>query len=179
MQYQFGLLPNLFGFSALVLYVLTLLPGIIRTVLPQYRTKKWSIYLLRHRRNIGILAFFVVLIHGILIGYTRQLNFLDPAVILKYIQGITTFTIFTLLAITSNDYSVHHLKHNWRRLHSLTYVAIFILVWHILDKMYGHWSGFTYISLLLLFITVCLFMYRMLLHYKNQKSSINTSSKPS
>jgi methionine sulfoxide reductase heme-binding subunit len=177
MQYEFGLLPNLFGFSALILYVLTLLPGIVRTLFVQYRTKKWNIYLLKHRRNIGVLAFVVALIHGILIGYTRNLNFLDPAVLVKYIQGIATFVIFTLLAITSNDYSVHHLKQNWRRLHSLTYLAIFILIWHILDKMYGHWSGFTYISLLLLIITVSLLTYRMFLHYKNQKTSINTSSK--
>lgn len=51
--------------------------------------------------------------------------------------------IFTFLAITSNDYSVKNLKAKWKKLPDLTYIAILVLPWHILDKMQGHWSYIT------------------------------------
>ncbi|MEM1312775.1 MAG: ferric reductase-like transmembrane domain-containing protein [Patescibacteria group bacterium] len=169
MEYNLGLLPNLFGFLSLILYLLTLVPGIIRTILTKYRTKKWNIFLLKKRREIGVSAFILALIHGVLIGVTRNLNFFDPAVIIKYIQGVLSFGIFTILAVTSNDYSVHKLKRNWKKIHSLTYLVIYILIWHVLDKMWGKWSVFTYISLLLLFLIVPFMLYRLFFQKKSRR----------
>jgi sulfoxide reductase heme-binding subunit YedZ len=62
--------------------------------------------------------------------------------------------IFTTLAITSNDWSVKKLKKNWKKLHQLTYLVIFLLPWHILDKMSANWSYITPLSVLLSFTTI-------------------------
>jgi sulfoxide reductase heme-binding subunit YedZ len=52
------------------------------------------------------------------------------------------------LAFTSSDEAVKRLKSNWKKIHQLTYVAIFVLPWHILDKMSGHWSHITPMAIL-------------------------------
>ena len=68
--------------------------------------------------------------------------------------------IFTFLAITSNDWSLKKLKKNWKNLHQLTYLVIFLMPWHILDKMSGHWSYLTPLGVLLAITTVILFFIR-------------------
>lgn len=68
--------------------------------------------------------------------------------------------IFTFLAITSNDWSVRNLKSNWKKVHQLTYVAIFLLPWHILDKMGTHWSHLTPIEISITTFILVLFIKR-------------------
>ena len=141
------MLANFLGVLALFSYIVTLLPTILRIVFP--RTKETGIpkSLLKHRRVIGILAFFFALGHGFLLVIKRNLDFFDIKTFWIYIQGVSTFTIFTLLAITSNDWSVKKLKKNWKQLHQLTYFAMFLLTWHIWDKMSGHWTYLTPIGI--------------------------------
>ncbi len=79
---------------------------------------------------------------------------------IKYIQGFSTLLIFTLLAFTSHDEAVKNLKAKWRKLHQLTYLAIFILPWHILDKMSGHWTYITPVAVSLTLGIVGLFIAR-------------------
>ncbi|WP_306557866.1 ferric reductase-like transmembrane domain-containing protein [Nostoc sp. 'Peltigera malacea cyanobiont' DB3992] len=76
----------------------------------------------------------MALLHAFLLVKKRDLDFLDPNTYWIYIQGISTLIIFTLLAITSNDWSVKRLKKNWKRLHTLTYLAMFLLTWHVWTK---------------------------------------------
>ncbi len=136
-------MANILGLLALISYIVTLLPTILRIVFP--RTKETGIpqRLLKHRRLIGILAFCFALGHGFLLVTKRNFDFFDLKTFWIYIQGVTTFTIFTILAITSNDWSVKKLKKNWKQLHKLTYFAMFLLTWHIWDKMSGHWTYLT------------------------------------
>lgn len=157
---NFGILPNIFGFLTLLIYIATLVPALIRVLTPRFRTNTVIQFLTRHRRWVGVTAFFTGLVHGLLITVERQLDFSQPGTWVKYFQGITLLTIFTLLTITSNDWSVRHLRQNWRRLHALTYVALIVLPWHILDKMAGQWSVFTPFAVVLSFGTILFVVFR-------------------
>jgi len=152
---------NWAGFSAVLLYVVTLLPTILKVVFPF--TKKSGIpkRLLIQRRLFGIIAFLLSVIHGYWLISKRELDFLDPQTYWIYCQGIFTFLIFTLLAITSNDWSMKKLKKNWKKLHQLTYLAMFLLLWHVIDKMWGHWTWTTPPSLVITGGITILFLIRM------------------
>lgn len=162
-------LANISAFIAVILYILTLLPAMVRVLFPDIKTNKIVLFSLKNRRNIGILAFFFALFHGVWIGIERNLDFGKLETYFKYFQGLSLITIFTLLAVTSNNWSVRHLKKNWRRLHYLTFVALFILPWHVIDKMYGNWSFLTPIVLFLSFIFIAFFIWRNIKEYRNGK----------
>ena len=162
-------LANHLGFLALASYIVTLCPPILRTVFPQTKQSGIPKLLLKHRRIIGIIAFFLALGHGLILVNKRDFDFADPTTYWIYIQGVATFIIFTLLAITSNDWSVKRLKKNWKRLHSLTYLAIFLLAWHIWDKMLNHWSYVTPIGLVAISIMAVLFLTRRWIERQNRQ----------
>jgi methionine sulfoxide reductase heme-binding subunit len=172
-------LSNCLGFLALGGYIATLLPTNLRIVFPQTKQTVMPKWLLKNRRIIGILSFFLALGHGYLLVIKRDFDFFDPTTFWTYFQGITTFIIFALLAITSNDWSIKRLKKNWKRLHSLTYLAMFLLTWHIWDKMADHWSNLTPLGLGIIIGINCLYLYRCWverhkkrqdLHQKDSKS---------
>lgn len=153
-------LANVLGFLALGGYIMTLLPTILRTVFPD--TKKTWIFkwLIKYRRPIGVAAFVFAFGHGSLLIVKRNFDFFDLRTYWVYIQGVITFVIFTLLAITSNDWSVKAMKKNWKRLHSLTYLAMFLLVWHVADKMSGHWTWLTPLGIIGIIAITILFLVR-------------------
>lgn len=136
-------LANLLGFFALLAYIATLIPSIFKIILPSSRSNKSIIWLLKRRRYIGITAFFFGSNHGLLLILQRQINLLSPLTYIEYFQGITILFIFSILAITSNDWSVKNLKYSWKKIHQLTYLVVFLLPWHILDKMSLKWTYLT------------------------------------
>ncbi|NTW21530.1 MAG: iron reductase, partial [Nostocales cyanobacterium W4_Combined_metabat2_030] len=69
---------------------------------------------------------------------------------------------------TSNDWSVKKMKKNWRRLHQLTYTALFLLFWHIQEKMSDHWNILTPIELIAMTIITALFLKRRWLEYRKE-----------
>lgn len=153
-------LANILGFLALVSYITTLLPSILKTAFPATRGSKVLAWLIRYRRYLGITAFAFGLDHGFILIIQKEINLLNLHTYFEYFQGISTLIIFTLLAITSNNWSVKKLKSNWKKLHQLTYLAIFLIPWHILDKMSDHWSYLTPFGVLLLLTMVVLFIKR-------------------
>jgi methionine sulfoxide reductase heme-binding subunit len=167
---------NILGFFALINYIATLLPTSLRTVFPQTQRTDIPKWLLKHRRTIGILAFFFALAHGFLLVKKRNFDVLDLKTYWIYFQGVVTFTIFTLLAITSNDWSVKRLKKNWKRLHQLTYLAMFLLTWHIWDKMSGKWTYLTPIGIVTITGITVLFLVRLWIeHRKKQQKTDGTA----
>jgi sulfoxide reductase heme-binding subunit YedZ len=151
---------NILGFVAILSYICSLAPGIFRIILPSLRKNKFLNYILKHRRFLGVSAFLLALNHGVLQIIKRQLNLFDPLTYLHYFQGFSMLIILTILAITSNDESVKSLKKNWKKIHQLTYLVIFLLPWHIFDKMSGHWTFITPISVSLSLLVVTLFLAR-------------------
>ncbi|MEH2251144.1 ferric reductase-like transmembrane domain-containing protein [Nostoc sp.] len=165
-------LPNILGFFSLASYIVTLIPTILRIVFPQTKETGIPQWLLKHRRIIGIIAFFLALGHGFLMVQKRNFDFLDIKTFWIYIQGISTFIIFTLLSITSNNWSVKKLKKNWKQLHKLTYVAMVLLIWHIWDKMSGHWTYLTPISLVAPTLIAVLFIIRLWIEHQGKQQKI-------
>jgi methionine sulfoxide reductase heme-binding subunit len=153
---------HILGFLALICYILTLLPTILRVAFPQTKDIGIPQVLLKHRRSIGILAFVFTVFHGFPLIKQRNIDLLDLKTSWIYIQGVVTFIIFAILTITSNDWSVKRLKKNWKTLHQLTYFAMFLLTWHIWDKMSGHWTYLTPIGLTSISVVSVLFLYK---HY--------------
>lgn len=163
-------LANFLGFLALAAYIITLMPTNLRVVFPQTKQTGIPKWLLKHRRLIGIASFLLALGHGYLLIIKRDFDFFDPSTYWIYIQGVLTFIVFVLLAVTSNDWSVKRLKKNWRRLHSLTYLAMFLLTWHVWDKMAEHWSYLTPVGLLAMVAIILLFLVRRWLESRNKKT---------
>lgn len=161
-------LSNILGFLALGSYIVTLLPTILRIVFPKTKQTGIPNLLLKHRRSIGILAFCFALGHGFLLIQKRHFDVFDPKTYWIYMQGVATFVIFTLLAITSNDWSIKRLRKNWKRLHTLTYLAMFLLTWHVWDKMSGHWTYLTPVGIVASAGITVLFLIRLWIERKNK-----------
>lgn len=167
---------NWLGFLALFAYIFTLLPTTLKIVFPQTRRNNVIKFLGKHRRQIGLMAFAFALVHGRLLIAKRNIDLFDSHTYWVYIQGVAILTIFTLLAVTSNNWSIRKLKKNWKKLHSLTYLGMLLLTWHIWDKMTPHWSYLTPIGLLLLIVIITLFIWRKRLE-NLPKSSPSSKSK--
>lgn len=165
---------NFFGFLAVIVYFLTIIPGLIRVIYPTWLKQKWARFLLKKRRTTGLISFFLMTIHGSYFIWERELNLLLPQTWISYFQGLSMGIIFTILAITSNDWSVRNMKQNWKKLHNTTFLILILLPWHILDKMSISkngigWSWWTPISLVLSFFFVILFSFRLWNAIKNKK----------
>ena len=170
---------NSLGFLALGGYIATIMPTNLRIIFPQTKQATMPRWLLKNRRIIGISSFCLALGHAYLLVIKRDFDFFDPSTFLVYIQGVATFIIFTLLAITSNDWSMRRLKKNWKRLHSLTYLAMFLLTWHVWDKMADHWSNLTPLSLGILLTTISIYCRRRWLENQNKQQNLQKKlSKP-
>jgi sulfoxide reductase heme-binding subunit YedZ len=162
-------LPNILGLLALASYIVTLLPTILRIFFPKTKETGVPQWLLKRRRLIGIIALFLAVAHGFLLIKKRQIDFLDPKTFWIYLQGISTFIIFTILAINSNDWSVKKLKKNWKQLHKLTYLAMFLLTWHVWDKMAEHWTYLTPIGIVSITGITVLFLIRLAIEHQGKQ----------
>jgi sulfoxide reductase heme-binding subunit YedZ len=152
---------SLLGFAALTAYILTLLPTNLRIVFPLTKQTGFPQWLLKYRRLIGLLSFFLAVLHAFIFFKKRDFDVFDLKTYFVYFQGVSSFIIFTLLAITSNDWSVKRLKRNWKNLQGLTYLAMFLVTWHICDKMTGHWTYLTPVGIAGLTATIVLFLCRV------------------
>ncbi|NJR49821.1 MAG: iron reductase [Leptolyngbyaceae cyanobacterium CSU_1_3] len=162
-------LANSLGFAALIGYSLTLLPSILRIVFPQSKGTTLHKWLLQYRRHIGVLSLFLSALHGYPYLHKRSLDAGDMMTYLIYIQGVLAFVILILLAATSNNWSMKKLKKNWKQLHKLTYALMFLLIWHIWDKMSGHWTYLTPVGLGVMTGATILFLIRAYTEYETQR----------
>ena len=153
-------IANLIGLISLLCYTATLIPGIIGIICPAIKKEKILVLLAKNRRYTGVAAFIFGFNHAVLLIIEKHLNLLDYKTDIHCLEGLTTLLIFTILATTSNDWTVRSLKTNWKKLHSLTYLVIFLLPWHVLSKMGGHWSHLTPLAVLITTATAFLFISR-------------------
>lgn len=159
---------NIIGVLSLIYYALTIIPTIMKALFPNFYKQQyiWK-SLLKNRRYMGVAAFCFAWTHASFLIRARSLNFLDFNTCLQYFQGLSSIIIFTILTITSNKESIRKLKTNWKKIHSLTYLCLFLLPWHILDKMYGHWSYITPFAVFLSITLSLLFVGRKIIEVKS------------
>lgn len=119
-----------FGTLAALLYIVTLIPGILKRfdVLPLTRS---AIKL--PRRQIGITVFFLAFVHQWLVRFIPViLETGSPfPVTVHVLMGMIALTLLFPLWLTSNDLSRQKLGTWWKRLHSLTYIAMFFILFHV------------------------------------------------
>lgn len=165
-------MDNTFGFIATLAYVATLIPSNLRVAFPAFRYTALCKVLKKNRREVGLWTFVLSVLHACFVLYHHDPNLTEMEFYRKSISGLLLLFIFSLLAITSNNWSIRKLRKNWKRLHSLTYVALFIIPWHIVHKMAYQWSTMTSISITLVINIICIWLFRKYQELQ-RKNSIN------
>lgn len=96
--------------------------------------------LLRFRRALGLLAFLYVSLH-LTVWVWLDLRLLWGQALGELVKrpylnlGILAFVLMIPLALTSNRWAIRRLRHNWGRLHRLTYAIALLAVVHYLMQM--------------------------------------------
>lgn len=126
-QMQGTVWVSLFGFIALVSLLLVLATPLLFKV----NKGRFAAYLMTHMRWTGIYTFVFGLIHVILVlhlFFAWNLAMITQNIYI-FLGGIAML-ILALMAATSNDASVRKLGRNWKRLHRLVYIALFLALLH-------------------------------------------------
>ncbi|MEM5828566.1 MAG: ferric reductase-like transmembrane domain-containing protein [Candidatus Aenigmatarchaeota archaeon] len=121
---------SVFGFLALI-YILFILSI---PLLIKLKKNELTILLLSNRRLFGIYTFVFASIHVFLVlnyvfEWSLESIFNHP----KYLYllfGALAFLILIAMVVTSNDFAIRVLKKNWKRLHSLIYLALILIILH-------------------------------------------------
>lgn len=125
------------GVLATLLFVTTLLPGILMRLRPYSQSLiPLATIITPFRRHLGILMFLSAFVH---MSFTTTLPYvafngwqaLPPPVELLHIAGSLAWLILLPVWLTSNDISMKKLGRNWKRLQRLTYVAIWFVFGHL------------------------------------------------
>jgi DMSO/TMAO reductase YedYZ heme-binding membrane subunit len=120
-----------FGFFAIIFFILSTLPGTLRRFNAQGVLKQTQSLLMFSRAQLGILMFLLAFGHYIfvfIIPMTKY-GFTTPA--LFQVFGIFALYASFPLFVTSNNWAKKRLKKNWQRLHSLTYLIIWLIFAHV------------------------------------------------
>lgn len=131
------------GTLTFVFYVLTLLPSMIRRLKFPKLFPIMSI-LLPFRRQFGVLMFLVAFAHQGFTTVLPSLIFVDfdysklaPQLSAHHIAGYAAWWLLFPLWLTSNDAAIKYTGKWWKRIHKLTYVAIFAIMAHL--ALVDHW----------------------------------------
>ena len=116
------------GFAAITLLILSLATTPLRTLF------NWKA-LSKHRRALGLYAFFYATLHVtvyLAIDYGFDLNLLIEATLEKRytLIGTTAYLLLIPLAFTSTKYWMRKLGKNWKKLHKLVYLIAPLLILH-------------------------------------------------
>jgi len=124
------------GRIALVLYCITLIPGITKRLGIQH--KLFSLIRI-FRRYIGISVFLFALTHA---SFVRLILFLPQIFTgpLFQIFGLISLILLFFMFLTSNDFSQNRLGIWWYRLHWVTHIIMISVFFHTLLQRVSVWS---------------------------------------
>ena len=99
-----------------------------------FRRARWTLWLMKRRRDLGVASFAYAAIHtAIYLADKASLAvILEQAAGADLLTGWRALAIFVPLAITSNDRSMRAMKRGWKRLHRLVHPAAVLV--------FGHWA---------------------------------------
>ncbi len=97
-----------------------------------FRNRKWTQWLIRRRRDLGVASFAYAAGHTIIyvVNKAALAPVLEEAGNADMLTGWLAFALFVPLAITSNNVSMRALKRGWKRLHRLVYPAAILVFVH-------------------------------------------------
>lgn len=128
-----------FGKVAFLLYITTLIPGILRRLQVQPLIQAT---IMPFRRHLGILMFLTAVVH---FGYVSSIPvyftqpFTPPVLTTHQTLGMLSLMLLLPLWLTSNDFSQKRLKKFWKYVHRLTHVAVFAIFAHV--ALANWWLG--------------------------------------
>lgn len=135
----FGDIGAKFGELSIILLLISMTPGILKrlNILRQVES-----LLLIFRRQIGITAFFTAMLHSGFISLIKQISTgksIIPTLFVYNQTGFAALSIFFLLWVISNNYSMKTLGSVWKLLQRLTYVAALAIMLHVFDARSKWW----------------------------------------
>ena len=97
-----------------------------------FRRARWTLWLMKRRRDFGVASFAYAAIHTAiyLVDKASLTVILDQATGWDLLTGWLALAIFLPLAITSNDRSMRAMKRGWKRLHRLVHPAAVLVFVH-------------------------------------------------
>jgi methionine sulfoxide reductase heme-binding subunit len=121
---------NPLGYLAAILFLLSVLPGIVQ------RLKITSLNSITNplrysRRTLGVAMFFAALSHylfGVLFHVFKFNRLPEPK--LYFFFGLLALFLSLWLALTSNTFAKQKMGKWWKRLHSLTYLIVWLIFAH-------------------------------------------------
>lgn len=134
---SWGLVLDQSGEWAVRMLILTLAVSPLRLVMKQlHMGPHWPSWLMKRRRELGMATFLYAALH--LAAYlTRESNLHVVLFDMKYLEfalGWAGFALLLVLALTSNDASVHWLGTWWKPLQRVVYLAAIaaFLHWYLI-----------------------------------------------
>ncbi|WP_198265005.1 sulfite oxidase heme-binding subunit YedZ [sulfur-oxidizing endosymbiont of Gigantopelta aegis] len=163
------------GKWSLIFLILTLLITPLRRIVAWLSRKVHASYgkrmadwnwIIRLRRMLGLYCFFYAVLHLLIylhydLGWEWQYLWEDIEEKNYLLIGLITFTLLTLLAITSLNKIIRWMGKYWRRLHQLIYlISILVLVHFWMLVKVGVYSPLPYSIMIAL-----LLIYRVIAHF--------------
>lgn len=156
MLYRWASSPDVYGYGHIVgdsgdlaawLLMLTLSVTPIRLV---FRKRSWAIWLILHRRDLGVASFAYASGHTIIYldnkaSFGAIFSEMGSA---DMLTGWLAFALFVPLAVTSNDLAVRALKRSWKRLHRLVYPAAILMFLHWVLSAFDPMTAYIHIAVL-------------------------------
>lgn len=140
------------GVQSARLLLLTLAVTPLLRLLPRAAAVRW---LLRRRRDIGLVTFVYALAHTVayLVRKSDLQLIVSEGLEAGLLTGWVALLVFVALAVTSNDASVRRLGRQWRSLHKTVYAAAILTCLHWVLTAFDPTVGylhFVVLSILLL-----------------------------
>ena len=126
---MFSVSKNL-GVLAVVLFLLTLIPGIVQR-LKLTKLNPIANPLRFSRRTLGVSMFFAALSHylfGVVFKIIKTGQTPEPQIF--FVFGFLALFLSFWLALTSNIFAKQKLGKWWKRLHSFTYLIVWLIFLH-------------------------------------------------
>lgn len=108
-------------------------------------------FLLRGRRDLGVATFFYTALHtSIYIGRKADIGLIaTEAQELWLAAGWVAMVALSVLAATSNNFSVRILRNNWKLLHRLAYASALLIFIHWVLSAFDPFAAYLHLALLL------------------------------
>lgn len=129
------------------LLILALAVTPLRLALPNAHWPRW---LAARRRDLGIATFLYALAHTItyLVDQKELHTIVEDGLNPDMATGWFAMIVFSLLALTSNDYSVRRLGRRWKLLHRIVYAGAALTLAHWILTAFNPTAGYVHLALL-------------------------------
>lgn len=128
------------GRLAMILFVIVLIPGILRRFSLNFSLKS---LIMLFRRQLGLLVYAFAFFHYANMGLFPVILgkvAIQPEVIPYQVVGTFAFYLLTIMFFTSNDRSVKKLGKWWARIHRVIYVIAWLLFFHVYLQGKESWT---------------------------------------